>query len=118
MQPYISVHIRRTDHILLAKEYNRFTTDEDFINFINQNDNYNLYLATDNFETQQKFYELFKKKIKFINFINKNNNNLRKTSLNYAVIDLYMCIYSYKFMGSGFSSFTDYIIHQRENIKL
>lgn len=114
LHPYISVHIRRTDHIKLAEKNNQFTEDDEFIKFINKYDKYNLYLATDNLETQQKFYDLFNEKIKFITLIDKNNNNLRKTSLYDAIFDMYMCINSYKFMGSGFSSFTEYIIHQRE----
>ena len=31
---YISVHIRRTDHISLAKKNNKYTTDQDFITFL------------------------------------------------------------------------------------
>ena len=35
---YISVHIRRTDHIQLAIAKNRYTTDKDFIDFLDKSD--------------------------------------------------------------------------------
>ena len=57
---YIAVHIRRTDHIRDAKSNNLYTSDEDFINFINNElkDN-NLYIATDNIKTYNFFREKY-----------------------------------------------------------
>jgi hypothetical protein len=53
---YIAVHIRRTDHIALAKLHNTYTSDNEFFDFI---DTYkhtnNLYIATDNKETYNEF---------------------------------------------------------------
>ena len=34
---------------------------------------------------------------------------MRKTSLRDAILDIYMCVSSEKFMGSGYSSFSDFI---------
>ena len=110
---YISVHIRRTDHIASAKSNNCYTDDEEFINFINQYDKYNLYIATDNRETQDKFLNLYGDKIKNINLIDPKNCSLRKTNGLQTIIDLYVCINSAYFKGSGWSSFTDFILHNK-----
>ena len=106
---YISVHIRRTDHIQLAKYNNRYTDDEEFINFLDKSDNNkNIYIATDNEITYNKFKKKYQNRIK-IDYHKTNNNSLRKTSLQDAIIDIYICVYSDDFMGSGWSSFSGLI---------
>lgn len=106
---YISVHIRRTDHIGLAKSNNRYTDDDEFINFLDKSDNCkNIYIATDNEITYNKFKKKYPKRIKF-DYHKTNNNAMRKTSLEDAIIDMYMCVYSSDFMGSDYSSFSDII---------
>ena len=115
---YISVHIRRTDHIYLAKKNNNYSKDIEFVNFINKYDDYNLYIATDNKETQDIFYKLYKNRIKVIKFIDdKYKCRRRKTNLGDSIIDLYMCIHSEHFMGSGFSSYSHLIEHFRKKIE-
>lgn len=104
----IAVHIRRTDHIGLAKKNNRFTDDNQFVSFINHYNNYNLYIATDCKDTQKKFYKLYKNRIKYIKFID-NNNNHRKTSIEDALIDIYVCKNAHIFKGSDYSSFSSFI---------
>jgi hypothetical protein len=101
---YISVHIRRTDHVKLAKQNNCYTSDEQFFDFIEKHNNQNLYIATDNQETYNTFYNKYKNMIKFEYY--KTQNYLRHTSLEDSIIDMYICIYSSKFMGSGYSSFS------------
>uniref|UniRef100_A0A6C0J8K2 Glycosyltransferase n=1 Tax=viral metagenome TaxID=1070528 RepID=A0A6C0J8K2_9ZZZZ len=106
---YISVHIRRTDHIQLAKYNNRYTDDEEFINFLDKSDNNkNIYIAADNEITYNKFKKKYQNRIK-IDYHKTNNNSLRKTSLQDAIIDIYICVYSDDFMGSGWSSFSGLI---------
>ena len=105
---YISVHIRRTDHIQLAKRHNAFTPDEEFIKFIKLNPDYPLYLATDNLETQLQFKELFPEQIKSMAII-EDKRERRKTSLEQAILDVYLCAYSIKFRRSAYSSFTNLI---------
>ncbi len=106
---YISVHIRRTDHISGAKNNNSYTEDEDFINFLNKYDNNkNIYIATDNEITYNKFKKIYQNRIK-LDYHKTNNNSLRKTSLQDAIIDIYMCVYSEEFYGSGWSSFSTLI---------
>ena len=74
---YIAVHIRRTDHIELAKEYNQYTNDEYFINFINkEKEGKNLYIASDNKDTYNLFQEKYSNLVKFE--YHKMVNYLRK----------------------------------------
>lgn len=105
---YIAIHVRRSDHVDLAKSKNRFTTDEEFINFIESN-KHNIFLATDCLKTQQKFKKLYPKRIKYINFINENTSGKRKTSFETAIIDMFVCAFSLKFKGSDYSSYSSFI---------
>jgi hypothetical protein len=106
---YISVHIRRTDHLKASR--GKHTKDEEFIDYLNNFDK-NIYIATDNKET----YDIFKKKynerikIKY----HEESESLRRTSLKDAIIDMYMCINSDNFKGSYHSSFSGVIKKQRE----
>ncbi len=112
---YDAIHIRRTDHIQMAKKFNRFTSDEDFMNFIDKSMAKYLYIATDNRETQDIFMKKYGYKIKVIKLIDKSRSKkLRKTGLDDAIIDLYMCAYARNFMGSGFSSYSDTIRNLRK----
>lgn len=113
LNPYIAIHVRRTDH---CGYDNKYTTDDEFINFINDNNDYKLYIATDNRDTQKKFYNLFNKRIKIINWIKKNNSQFRKTTLEQTILDIYICINSNYFKGSYYSSFSDFIIQMRSHI--
>ena len=111
---YISVHIRRTDHVEHAKKNNCYTNDEAFINFIDKQDsNKNIYISTDNETTYNKFKQKYHNRIKF-NYHKTNDDAYRKTSLQDAIIDIYMCVHSVDFMGSGWSSFSDLIKHLRK----
>ncbi len=112
---YVAVHIRRTDHVRYNKKRRRYTTDEDFISFIEQNQNKNLYIATDNFNTQKQFYDRYKKNIKVLNFISPNGQ-YRQTSLKIAIIDLYLCIHATIFKGSGYSSYSSLIFQFRNSL--
>ncbi len=108
---FIAVHIRRTDLINHAKKCNvPITTDDEFIKFINeQPKEQRIYLATDNHETQRKFAELYKERIYMNILINPNTKGQRKTFLQDAVIDIFVCAKAKSFKGTNFSSFTDLI---------
>lgn len=110
---FISVHIRRTDHSQLAKRKNAFTDDTLFINFIKENPNIPIYLATDNKETQDYFKNMFKNEINFYEEI-QDKKERRKTSLEHAIIDVYLAGQSIKFRHSGYSSFSNLIMKFRE----
>ncbi len=104
---YISVHVRRTDHVELAKKHEQYTSDETFYDFIDKFDsNMNIYIATDDEKTYYKFKEKYSNRIKF-NFPEKNNkHSLRQTSLEDAIIDMYVCSFSKYYMGTKRSSFS------------
>ena len=110
---YISMHIRRTDHIVMAENHNQYVSDTEYIDFINNYPGYNIYLACDNRATQDKFINLYGNRIIINNRIT-DNNNLRKTSLEDSVIDIFMCVYSQFFKSAGYSSFSDTIKILRE----
>lgn len=112
---YIAVHVRRTDHIKMAKNNNKYTPDSSFFNFLNEYKEYNIYIATDNNSTQTKFKNRYKNRVKGIKIIN-NTKTIRKTSLKDAIIDIYLCKHAKYFMGSGYSSFSDLIKALREYI--
>lgn len=113
LDKYIAIHIRRTDFTRLQKTSNiPKTNDEEFIKFIEDklllNNDYNIYLATDNIYTQKTFLERYPDKIKIITNI-ENNDNVRKTTLTQAIIDIYMCVFAEHFLGTNGSSFSDLI---------
>lgn len=110
---YIAAHIRRTDHTQYAKSNNAFTTDKSFIKFMKGHPNTDIYIATDNAETFLKFKKRFPDRIKINNTENFIEQGRRHTATIAAVIDLYMCIHAKEFMGSGHSSFTDFIADNR-----
>ncbi len=115
---YIAIHVRRTDfdNRLNDKKLEKRTSDQDFIRFLNKYKNHNIYIATDNLETQKLFLEKFEKRIKYIKLINNNSDSLRKTSLEQAIIDLFVCACSNVFKGTYYSSFTSFICFLRNNI--
>lgn len=115
---YISCHIRRTDLNYFLEKNNKkdkIYQDEDYVKFIKKNRGYHVYIATDNLKTQQYFSKNIKR-TKFYEKIEKDKRGLRKTSLEHAVVDLFVCALSYEFMGSYFSSYTDFIKIIRINL--
>ena len=112
---FIATHIRRTDHDPYINN-KKHTTDLDFIKFINDNPKFNIYIATDNRATQDKFIKLYEDRIKIIKLIEKNNNNMRKTLLEDSIIELFTCVYANNFKGSYYSTFSEMIFILRERI--
>ena len=110
---YDAVHIRRTDHISTAKRFNSFTPDKKFIDFIKSKKSKHIYIATDNIGTFSKFKKLFNINQTY----HKTLPGLRKTSMLDAIIDIYMCANSNKFLGSGYSSFSQLIVTLQKQFK-
>ena len=108
---YIACHIRRTDIVTLKKYFGsnfNMHQDNEYITFINQYpNNLNIYIATDNQDTQQKFIDIYGNRIIYKQI--EKSDNLRQTSLHDAVKDMYVCAGAKYFMGSPWSSFTDSI---------
>ena len=115
---YIAIHIRRGDldeHLKAKNIYHKRTKDEDFINFIKKNNKSNLYIATDCKKTQEYFLSKFKDKIKYMKNITYEKN-IKKTNLEDAIIDLYLCVCSKKFKGTWYSSYSYFIDLLRKNV--
>jgi len=109
---YIACHIRRTD-ALTHHTYKKYTKqDDEYIDFINQYPNeYNIYIATDCRDTQQKFIDLYGDRLIYKKI--ENNTNLRQTSLQDAVVDMYVCAGATYFMRSH-STFSNTIEYLRD----
>ena len=118
---YISIHIRNTDHINLRKLKNIVCNNDDYFKFIDTNlkKNYKLYIASDNKESYDIFYNKYKEYIPYYSFNQKKDLNLlhikdntqhhRHTDILDAIIDIYMCLKSKKFKGTSYSSYSDLI---------
>lgn len=106
---YVAIHIRRTDHIKVYKNKKPITEDEEFIDFIDNTKDSNLYIATDNANTFNKFKSKYSDMVK-IESNTYDEKKLRQTSLEDAIIDLFMCIFAKDFKGSYWSSFSSQII--------
>jgi hypothetical protein len=101
---YISCHIRKTDSL---SHYDHLQ-DKAYMDFINQYDpTLKIYIATDNKETQDIFKNVYRDRLVIKDII--SSNNLRQTSLQDAVIDIYVCAGSTYFMGTNGSTFTNTI---------
>ena len=108
---YIAVHIRRTslsNHLKFKNMSHLETKDEEYINFLNKNKDYNIYIATDNVNTQNKFLKLFPNRIKYIKKIPDIKSHCQ-TNLEDALTDIFVCSFSNKFKGAFFSSFSEFI---------
>lgn len=58
-----------------------------------------IYLATDNYETQNMFFSLFPKNIIFRKILPKESKEKRHTSIKDAAIDLFVLLNVKNFMG-------------------
>ena len=104
---YLAAHIRRTDHVELAKSKGLFTGDEVFADFFEKNEG-KIFIATDNPETQAKFKNIYKDRLFIFSHIEESADH-RMTSLEDAVLDIYTCANSSEFIGTRYSSFSDFI---------
>jgi hypothetical protein len=114
IKKYNSIHIRRTDHSILAKKNREYTDDIIFENFV-RNSSLPVYLATDNQATQSYFIKKYNN-VFIYKDIKKGNCSLRQTTLEHTIIDIWMCIYSNQFMPSGYSSLSGLIMDKRKEI--
>lgn len=113
---YISLHIRKTDlEENLLKNHKKKTFDNEYIKFIEENKGKKIFLATDNKDTQNKLKKQYKNRL-FVYEDIKCTNNLRQTNIEHSIIDLFICILSYSFQGTYYSSFTNMITLIRETL--
>jgi hypothetical protein len=101
---FIAIQVRRTDHQEMAIRNNKFTSDEEFCKFIDNNPSYNLFITADNKNSFDYFKNLYTDKVK-IDFPKDDPTKLRHTSLEDSIVDMFVCINSKYFKKSGYSSF-------------
>lgn len=129
--PYNAVQIRRTDKILNPGKCQAsgtvVTSDQEFIEFINRSEK-DVFIATDCFDIQKDFKEMFGEKIFWHERIKEPwnftleeckttddpNNGFRPTSLDSVVVDIFSCINSVDFLGTNLSSVSRMIEHYRK----
>jgi len=106
----VGIHVRRTDltGTYTARILNGGTsTDKEFYKFIQRNaKNKEFFIATDNKLTQDKYKNKYKNTLFYTSV--KESNNLRKTTLEAAIIDIYLLSYCRKIKGTINSSFSDF----------
>jgi hypothetical protein len=112
---YIACHIRRTDAFIHSVYADNLKKDDEYINFINSFDkSYKIYIATDCRDTQKKFIDMYKDRMIYKEISDQNyNDSIRQTSVQDAVVDIYVCASATYFMRS-FGSFSDTIYHLRK----
>jgi len=103
---YGAVHIRRTDHVELARKNGRYVGLEYFEEFIGKWDK--CFLATDCEKTQRYLMEKYPQVIVWKK-IEKRRGELRQTAMEDGVADMWCCRYATEFLGTPFSSFSDTI---------
>ena len=106
---FISIHARRTDHIHVMKNHNTYVSDQDFFDFIDSlDDSLNIFLACDNKDTQNVFLDRYGSRIIFNENITSDfdpqNSLVRATSLEDAVVDMFVCSKALNFKGSNKTS--------------
>lgn len=101
-----AMHIRRTDHVRLAKSVGQFTELEEFEKFAAKayEQHCSLYLATDCPDVQRAFPSAF-----YNCKLAKPAQALRPTSLSDSLVDVLMCAHAAVFKGSRYSSFSELI---------
>lgn len=109
---YIAIHIRRTDR-LSRPTGSLLTTDDDFHTYLSKFNDNNIFLATDNRDTQLLFKEKYKERLYFSSEIIESKE-LRQTSLELAIIDLFTCIKAKYFFGTNLSAFSKTIYQFRK----
>ena len=109
MGQYVAVHVRRTDHVSLAKQHDCYTTDEAVHAFLDSHPTLDAYVASDNADTYHALRDRYPLRIPLSYHSVVTNAALRHTYVQDAVVDLYVCAAASEFFGSGWSSFTDTI---------
>jgi hypothetical protein len=113
---YNAMHIRRTDVTWLARDDGSLQSDESFRHFVNASkaEGTPVFLATDNGETQSKFYDCVVQGCYGGAEECGRGDHSRHSSLAEAVIDFYTCVGAKSFMGTRASSFSVMVEQLRE----
>ena len=102
----VSVHVRRTDHTNMAKNAESHTTSNDFFEYIDSlPSGIPIFLATDNNETQKEFKNRYPGRVIVYKEIIPSSS-VRQTSLEDAILDIFIAVQTLYFKGSGYSSYS------------
>ena len=123
LEKCIGIHIRRTDFLPhIKKNLPNIVSQIDnyyFINLIKNivkaNPQQKIYLATDNYETQNMYFKLFPRNIIYRKKIPPDCKEKRHTSIKDATIDLFCLIECKEFYGTKESSFSTFVENYRKN---
>lgn len=110
-KPYNSMHIRRTDHLKWLQRTNLEVTPlSKFEDFIREQSAERVFLATDCISTRDYFVKKYPKYIFYQGDLTQvEGAGERPSGLEQAVIDIFLCIKSQKFLGTKLSSFSGLI---------
>ena len=125
---FVGVHVRRTCKLGVNKEFYRTSvllTNEQYLDIL-RDYNLNVYLATDNKESQMYFKQHLKKRYFAFKDIKKGlekhcseeytrKNVVRFTTPLHTIIDFYALLNCKRFIGTESSSFSALIYHLRNN---
>jgi len=118
LQNYIACHVRRTDFVANPTHYQ---SDQYFFDQIDKSGISNIFLATDNNNTQQNFLKNYCARLSYIEEIDDTNSKTfhaaRNTSLITTIKDIYTCIQSTVFVGTPGSSLSNFIIQHRHQLQ-
>jgi hypothetical protein len=106
----IGLHVRRTDHVGLAKGRGNYTDDDYFFKIIEDEIKKDaevvFFLSTDNRNTQEMFLNRYPQNVIVYKKIERLENSLRHTSLFDTGIDMSLLTYCKRVEGSFHSSFS------------
>lgn len=109
--PYcVGIHVRRTDYTgnLIGKILNGTNSDEGFCDYIKKySKGKQFFVATDNRNSQEYYISKYGTRTRFYAPIPRNND-LRKTTLENAIIDIYLLSYCKSIKGTHKSSFSEF----------
>lgn len=114
-KPYDAIHMRRTDHVPLAKARGWYIEDEVFWRWC-EGTSRPIYCATDNLSTQTDFATRFHERALFSPFPmgDVNEHDVRNSHIRSAAYDIFACARARLFMGTLGSSFSRTIEHMRQ----
>ena len=127
-QNLVGVHVRRTCKLSANKVFNRkgHLLDNKELLYLLEDYKQNIYVATDNKETQRFFKTNLGKQFVAYKSISNGTENfnydtyyrdkvIRHTSALHTIIDFYVLLNCKRFIGTENSSFTSLIYHLRDN---
>jgi hypothetical protein len=115
---YIACHIRRTDIITIQKKYNVDPpSNKHFEDFMGSYPDHKIYLATDRKRTQDHFTKRFGSRLYYATVPSGDGSSRlpnRTSPVQEGVVDMFTCIDSVHFLGTEWSSFSDFIENYRK----